>query len=94
MRNASLSVGVLAVFATVLAAPASAQMCGAGQQAQMSASGKMMCGAPMGSAVTENPSADKPAQKSDGMCPCCRNMAMMRGGKMPHDMPGMETPKQ
>jgi hypothetical protein len=32
------------------------------------------------------------------MCPCCRNMEMMRGGGMGggmqhHNMPGMEMPK-
>ena len=97
MQKTLLSVGVLALFATV-ATPASS-MCGAGQQAQASASGAMMCGAPTGAASTmEMPSADKPAQKSTGMCPCCRNMAMMKGSKpgdgmMHHNMPGMEMPK-
>ena len=45
--------------------------------------------------------ADKPTQqpqRSTGMCPCCRNMAMMRGGMgggmQHHNMPGMETPKK
>ena len=59
----------------------------------------MMCGS-MGQAQ-DDPMADKPAQKQQqsGMCPCCRNMAMMRGGMMgggmQHpDMPGMEKPKQ
>jgi len=97
MQKTLLTVGVLALFATV-ATPASA-MCGAGQQAQASASGAMMCGAPTGAASTmEMPSADKPVQKSTGMCPCCRNMAMMKGNKsgdgmMHHNMPGMEMPK-
>ena len=59
----------------------------------------MMCGG-MGAAAQDDPMADKPAQKQQqsGMCPCCRNMAMMRGGQsgggMQHDMPGMEPPKQ
>ena len=97
MQTTLLSVGVLALFATI-ATPASA-MCGAGQQARASESGAMMCGAPTGAASTmEMPSADKPAQKSTGMCPCCRNMAMMKGSKpgdgmMHHNMPGMEMPK-
>ena len=97
MHKPLLSVGVMALFGAVLATPASA-MCGAGQQAQAAASGAMMCGVPTGAAAaTENPSADKPAQTSSGMCPCCRNMAMMKGSKpggMQHDMPGMEMPKQ
>lgn len=86
--------------------PASAMMCGGGQQAQSSGnavSTGMMCGAAQ---AADDPMADKPAQKpqgQSGMCPCCRNMAMMRGGTgsmgggggmQHHNMPGMETPKQ
>jgi len=98
MRTLPL-LGALALFG-LAAQPASAQMCGgSGQQAQAStAQGGMMCGG-MGAAVGD-PMADKPAQKpqqQSGMCPCCRNMAMMRGGMgggMQHDMPGMGQPKQ
>jgi hypothetical protein len=93
MQKTLLSVGVLALFGA-MALPASAQMCGPGQQAQTSSatSGGMMCGAPM---AADDPMADKPSQKpqASGMCPCCRNMAMMKGGKpggMQHDMPGMD----
>jgi hypothetical protein len=92
-----LAVGVLALFGLVQ--PASAQMCGGGQQAQASGgmSGGMMCG--MGTQAADDPMADKPEQKQQqsGMCPCCRNMAMMRGGGMMqqhHGMPGMDPPKQ
>jgi hypothetical protein len=94
-----LTAGFLALFGA--AQTAEAQMCGQGQQAQLSSqassqassSGGMMCGM-MGQAA-DDPMADKPAQKPQqaGMCPCCRNMAMMRGGMM-RNMPGMETPKQ
>ena len=95
MRTAALT--VLAIFA--LAAPASAQMCGGGQQAQASGntmSSGMMCGASQ--AAVDDPMADKPAAKpqASGMCPCCQRMSMMRGGMgggMPHNMPGMEAPK-
>jgi hypothetical protein len=59
----------------------------------------MMCGGMTQAA--DDPTADKPAQKSQarGMCPCCRNMAMMRGGMggrmmQHHNMPGMDQPKQ
>jgi hypothetical protein len=103
MHNTLLAVGTLtALFA--LAAPASAQMCGPGQQAQAASpqqGGGMMCGM-MGRQAQDDPMADKPAQpqQRSGMCPCCRNMAMMRGGMMgqqpgqqPH-MPGMQTPRQ
>ncbi len=89
--RASLVIGAFALFS--LAAPANAQMCG-GQQAQAStpAQGGMMCGAAQ--PATDDPMADKPAQKpqtASGMCACCKNMAMMGsgGGSMQH-MPGMD----
>lgn len=94
-----LSVGVLALFATI--APAQAQMCGGAQQAQASTPAQGgMCG--VGQATADDPMADNSAQKPQtrGMCPCCRNMAMMKGGMggmdgmKGHDMPGMEMPKQ
>jgi len=87
----------VAVIAVATIQPASAQMmCGPGQQAQASMpaqGGGMMCGG-MG-AAQDDPMADKPAQKpqASGMCPCCKNMAMMKGG-MQHNMPGMDAPKQ
>ena len=95
MHKTLLSVGVMALFAG-LTLPAPAQMmCGPGQQAQAStAGGGMMCGAPMGAAASD-PMAS-PAQKpqASGMCPCCRNMAMMKGGTMGgHKDTGMEMPK-
>jgi hypothetical protein len=100
MRTSILALGALALFGVVQ--PASAQMCGGGQQqAQASTPGMMsggMCG--MMGKQADDPMADKPApkQQQSGMCSCCRNMAMMRdgmGGGMHHDMPGMgEQPKQ
>ena len=99
-----INLGALALFGVGLVSPASAQMCGPGQQTQASQpaqGGMMMCGA-MGQAA-DDPMADKPAQKPQArgmMCPCCRNMAMMGGtgsggGMMQHhNMPGMEMPKQ
>ena len=96
MRTLLLTAGALALFGLVQ--PAQAQMCGPGQQAQASTpSGGMMCGM-MGQAA-DDPMAEKPAQKpqQSGMCPCCRNMAMMRGGMggmQHHNMPGMDIPKQ
>ena len=96
-RNAALIAGFpLDVCGTTLD-----RMCGSGQQAQASTPGQsmggMMCGA--ASQAQDDPMADKPAQpqqRSGGMCPCCRNMAMMRGGgMMQHQgMPGMEQPKE
>lgn len=94
-----VAVGALALFG--FNQPASAQMCGAPtQQAQAStpSMGGTMCGG-MGAAAQDDPMADKPAdkQKQSGMCPCCRNMAMMRGGQgggTHHDMPGMGQPKE
>jgi hypothetical protein len=94
----TVAVGVLALFA--LAQPASAQMmCGGAQQPQASSAtgGGMMCGGMNMSQPAPDPMADPSAQKpqQSGMCPCCRNMAMMRGGSMQHqNMPGMDMPKQ
>ena len=98
MRTTALSLGVLALFSAVTTTPASAQMCGGGRQAQASTPAAQggMCG--MGQMAADDPMADKSAQapKSSGMCPCCKNMAMMKGGMMDghKDMPGMEMPKQ
>jgi hypothetical protein len=97
MNKTVLALGTLALLS--FAQPATAQMCGPGQQAQTT--GGMsggMCG--MGQAA-DDPMADKPAQQTQrggGMCPCCKNMAMMRGGMggggmQHHHMPGMEAPK-
>ena len=93
MNKTLLYVGVLALFGA-MTLPASAQMCGPGQQAQASttAPGGMMCGGT--SAATDDPMADKSEQKpqAGGMCACCKNMAMMKGGMMRghRDMPGMD----
>jgi hypothetical protein len=94
-----VTLAALALFAA--ATPAAAQMCGPGQQSQASSAAPntgmsgMMCG---GAKAEDDPMADKPAEKQQttGMCPCCRNMAMMRGGMrgMQHDMPGMDMPNK
>jgi hypothetical protein len=83
----------LALTATVLAlawaAPASAQMCGAGQttgstaSASTPAGGGMMCGMGARPAAATDPMTEtrSPSQQSaQGGCPCCRHMAMMGGG--------------
>ena len=64
MQKALFAVGALALFG--VAQPASAQMCGGGQQAQTqstapSQGGMMMCG--MMGKQADDPMADKPAQK-------------------------------
>ena len=96
-----MTLGAIALFGLQ---PAAAQMCGPGQQAQASTPnrpGGMMCGMGQPAAtdpMTDNRTPSQQSAKGDGMCPCCRNMAMMRGGQsgggMQHDMPGMEMPKQ
>jgi hypothetical protein len=94
------------------ASPASAQMCGgdnvgqagaaaqSGATAQSGGMGGMMCGGTTGqrTPTAEEMLEGKPAkpQQSSGMCACCRNMAMMRGGQQGGggmQMPGMEMPK-
>lgn len=81
-----------------VSAPASAQMCSPGQQAQSSGgmSSGMMCG--MMGQTADDPMADKKPEQTQraSMCPCCRNMAMMRGGMggmQHHNMPGMGMPR-
>jgi hypothetical protein len=102
MRATLLSVSAFALFSLGLSTPANAQMCGPGQQAQASTPAQGgMCGG-IGQAA-DDPMADKPAQapKMSGMCPCCKNMAMMKGGMggngsggmQHHNMPGMDMPK-
>ena len=90
---------LFALSAAVAVTPASAQMCGAGQQVQAPGQQKvgMMCGG-MGQQAADDPMADKSEQKpsqASGMCACCKNMAMMGNGQMQHhNMPGMNMPKQ
>jgi hypothetical protein len=95
MMRTLLTAGTLAFLWA--GSPASAMMCGGGQQAQSSGNSvasAMMCGS--GTAAQDDPMADKPSQKQQqsGMCPCCRNMAMMDRSMPRHGMPGMEAPKQ
>jgi hypothetical protein len=106
MHKTFLATSALAtLFAAALAMPAPAQMmCAPGQPAQASSpqqSAGMMCGM-MGRQVQDNPMTQQPAQPQQraGMCPCCRNMAMMGGGMMdgqqqnPQQTPGTQTPQQ
>jgi hypothetical protein len=108
MHRSLLAIGALtALFGAALTSPASAHMmCGPGQQAQASSTqsqgGGMMCGM-MGRQAQDAPMAEKPTkpQQRTGMCPCCRNMAMMGGGMTggqqhnpQHHMPGMQMPQQ
>ena len=73
--------------------PASAQMmCGPGQAQSQSSTpapggAMMMCG--MGQAAGDDPMADKPGTppQRQGMCACCRSMAMMRPQGSASEMP-------
>lgn len=91
MRTPILALGVLALFGAV--EPASAQMCGPGQQQTQSSGGMTggMCGMMGKQAEAEKPA---PKEQQSGMCPCCRHMAMMHGGHGGMHMPGAEQPKQ
>ena len=91
MLKALFSVSAVALIGFVTPAPAQ-MMCGPGQQAQASGQGGMMCGGMMGAAQAK-PEGETKKPQASGMCPCCRNMAMMRG-KSGSDMPGMDMPKQ
>jgi hypothetical protein len=75
-----------------LAGTAVAQMCGAPQQSGATAS-MPGCMGMMRQAQTDDPMADKPAEKprmGGMMCPCCKNMAMMGGMKQDGDPKGAE----
>lgn len=91
-----VTLSALALFG--LAQPAAAQMCGPGQQAQASTPGQSRGGMMCGTAATDPMTETRPPsqQSAQGGCPCCRNMAMMRGGQGGGmmNMPGMEQPKQ
>jgi hypothetical protein len=97
----------LSALALILSLAHASAMCGGmgGQQAQSSGQGSSMsCGRPTQATQAEDPFGLKvqPQQQSGQagmMCPCCRGMAMMRGGgmKMDGDDPhkGMDmSPKQ
>ncbi len=99
MRKLTLAIAVAAGFAAtpVLACPmhqAAAQTTGS-----TAATGPMMCAAPTAAAQAQQPDQmtqpAQPGQSAGGMCPCCRNMAMMQpqpqqpGGMQ--DMPGMRN---
>ncbi|MGF9764181.1 hypothetical protein AAII07_54670 [Microvirga sp. 0TCS3.31] len=99
MRKLTLAIAVAAGFAAtpVLACPmhqAAAQTTGS-----TAAAGPMMCGTPTAVAQAQQPGQmtqpAQPGQSMGGMCPCCRNMAMMQpqpqqpGGMQ--DMPGMRS---
>jgi hypothetical protein len=90
MRNLTLAIAVAAGFAAtpVLACPmhqAAAQTMGSTATAS-----PMMCGTPTAAAQ-----AQQPGQSTGGMCPCCRNMAMMQPQPQQPDgmqgMPGMRN---
>jgi hypothetical protein len=99
MRKLTLAIAVAAGFTAtpVLACPmhqAAAQTTGS-----TAAAGPMMCGTPTATAQAQQPGQmtqpAQPGQSAGGMCPCCRNMAMMQpqpqqpGGMQ--DMPGMRN---
>src|SRR3954463_3873592 len=75
--------------------PASAAMCGGGGQQQSmmgGGSGGGMCGG--GSKqMSERPNQPQEGQKQAGMCGCCKDMAMMGGGKS-DEHKGMEMPNK
>ena len=85
-----------AIALLVSLSPASAMCGGGGQQASGG-----MCGASGGSAMkqlSDWPAAPQVQQEQKqaggmGMCPCCRNMAMMDGMKADDPHKGMDMPK-
>jgi hypothetical protein len=96
MRKFTLAIAVAAGFAAtpVLACPmhqAAAQTTGS-----TAAASPMMCGTPTAAAQAQQPGQTtqpaQPGQSTGGMCPCCRNMAMMQPQpQQPDGMPGMRN---
>jgi hypothetical protein len=94
MRALLASTAIALLFSL---SPASAMCGGGGQQAGAAA----MCGAGGGGAMKQMsdwPAAPQaqPEQKQSGgmgMCPCCKNMAMMDGMKADDPHKGMDMPK-
>ena len=72
-------------LALLLSSPASAQTCGAGMCGMM-AQKQAQTSTPIPNATPGQSSPEKA-----GMCECCKNMGMMKGGMDGHkDMPGMQ----
>ena len=83
------SILLAGAFTLALGGTAFAQMCGSMQQQNSTTAqaGGMSCMG-MQQAQASDPMADKPVDKpmmSGGMCPCCKNMAMMGGMKQGGD---------
>ena len=101
MRALIASTAVALLFGL---SPASAAMCGGGggqQQSMMSGGSGGMCGGGGGKQMSEWPARDAEGQKpaegqkqAMGMCGCCKDMAMMGGGKGDDPHKGMDMPKQ
>ena len=92
-----------AAMAACLVAPQSGLGAAAGSGFRVTSSAFEDGGILTAKQAADDPMADKPAEKpkSAGICPCCRNMAMMRGGAgmgggggmQHHNMPGMDMSK-
>jgi hypothetical protein len=91
MRTLIASTAIALLFGL---SPVSAAMCGGG--GQQAAAGGMCGGGGAVKQMSEWPARDaegkQPAEKQSGMCGCCKDMAMMGGGKG-DEHKGMEMPK-
>ncbi|WP_377034148.1 hypothetical protein [Microvirga sp. GCM10011540] len=96
MRKLILAIAVAAGFAAtpVLACPM--HQAAAPATGSTLAAGPMMCGTPTATAQVQQPGQttqpSQPGQSAGGICPCCRNMAMMQPkpqqpGDMQQDAP-------
>ena len=81
--RALIAFSTIALFAAI---PASAQMCGGGEDGASS-----MCGGMKAQAAAPAAGAAQSPAKTSG-CACCQNMAMMQPPKEGEAMPGMDMP--
>jgi hypothetical protein len=97
MRALFASTAIVVLFGL---SPASAAMCGGSGGGQQAAAGGMCGGGGAAKQMSEWPARDadgkQEGQKQSGMglCGCCKDMAMMGGGKGDDPHKGMEMPKQ
>ncbi|MEE1657873.1 hypothetical protein VB618_16860 [Microvirga sp. CF3062] len=97
MRKLTLAIAAAAGFVAAPALACPMHQAAAQTTGSTATAGPMMCGTPTATAQAQQPGQTtqpaQPGQSAGGMCPCCRNMAMMQpqqpGGMQ--DMPGMRS---
>jgi hypothetical protein len=97
MRKLTLAITVAAGFAATPALACPMHQAATQTSGSTAMASPMMCGMPTVTAQAQQPGQmtqpTQPGQSAGGMCPCCRNMAMMQPQpQQPGGMPGMPAP--